>query len=444
MVIGLDCAAPSLMFDKYAAHLPNLNGLRARGWWGGLQSCVPPITVPAWMVMFTGREPGELGIYGFRHRVPGTYNGTRTADSASVQAPTLWDRAAAAGKRSCLIGVPPTYPPYPVRGDMVSCFLTPDASSDNTFPRALKAELAGRGLTYVPDVEFRVEEKARLLEALRANTRGHAAVASYLAGSRDWDLFCWVELGLDRAQHAFWRYQDPGHHLYQEGSPFAGALRDYYVLADECVGELLSYCDGDTAVAVVSDHGAKGMKGAFCINQWLAERGWLALEGEAERGTRLEDACVDWPRTRAWAWGGYYARVFLNLEGRELRGTVPPDRYEEELEALAADLRAIRGPGGEEWATRVARPGEVYPRVEGDAPDLMVFLDDLSWRAAGTLGHPGIYLEENDTGPDDAVHDWRGVCILYDPRRDLREEINNDTVYIRDLYSIFAGMLGLE
>ena len=24
--------------------------------------------IPAWMVMMAGREPGELGLYGFRHR----------------------------------------------------------------------------------------------------------------------------------------------------------------------------------------------------------------------------------------------------------------------------------------------------------------------------------------------------------------------------------------
>lgn len=39
----------------------------------------------------------------------------------------------------------------------------------------------------------------------------------------------------------------------------------------------------------------------------------------------------------------------------------------------------------------------------------MVYLDNLSWRPAGTIGWPSIYLEENDRGPDDAVHDWLGI-----------------------------------
>ena len=48
--------------------LPNLGGLIDAGTWGPLRSVDPPITVPAWSCMMTGRDPGELGIYGFRNR----------------------------------------------------------------------------------------------------------------------------------------------------------------------------------------------------------------------------------------------------------------------------------------------------------------------------------------------------------------------------------------
>ena len=65
------------------------------------------------------------------------------------------------------------------------------------------------------------------------------------------------------------------------------------------------------------------------------------------------------------------------------------------------------------------RPEELYPLVRGDAPDLIAYFDDLYWRSAGTLGWPTPYLRENDRGPDDAVHDYDGVFILYDPRRSL-------------------------
>jgi predicted AlkP superfamily phosphohydrolase/phosphomutase len=396
------------------------------------------------MVMFTGREPGELGMYGFRSRRPGTYNEVEVVDSRRRRFPALWDRAGEAGRRCCLIGVPPSYPPFPVKGDLVSCFLTPGTDRPFTYPRGLAVELEEQGLEYIPDVPFRVEEKGEVLDRLREMTEGHFDIALYLAEERNWDLFILVEIGLDRVQHAFWRYQDPAHHLYEGETPFAGALEEYYVLLDRRVGELLEACGKDTAVAVVSDHGAKAMKGAFCVNQWLADRGYLCVDGKVERGTRLDKAPVDWSRTKAWGWGGYYARIFLNLQGREPEGIIPPGAYERELERLEEELRGIRGPGGEEWKTLVVRPRDVYSTLAGDPPDLMVFFDDLSWRAAGTLGYPGWYLEENDTGPDDAVHDWRGVGILYHPEMDMAERIGERELDLQGMYRVFLDMMGLE
>ena len=71
-VIGLDCADPRLVFDRWRDELPNLGRLIEAGTWGPLRSVDPPITVPAWSCMMSGRDPGELGIYGFRTAAPTT------------------------------------------------------------------------------------------------------------------------------------------------------------------------------------------------------------------------------------------------------------------------------------------------------------------------------------------------------------------------------------
>ena len=80
VVIGLDCAEPSLVFDAWRGDLPNLNRLMEGGLWGRLESCHPPITVPAWACMMTGRDPGELGIYGFRNRAGRSYDALSIAN----------------------------------------------------------------------------------------------------------------------------------------------------------------------------------------------------------------------------------------------------------------------------------------------------------------------------------------------------------------------------
>jgi predicted AlkP superfamily phosphohydrolase/phosphomutase len=135
---------------------------------------------------------------------------------------------------------------------------------------------------------------------------------------------------------------------------------------------------------------------------------------------------VDWSRTKAWGWGGYYARIFLNVEGRETQGVVKIEDYKKEREALIERLAAIKGPNGEEWKTKIIKPQKYFQDLNGDYPDLMIYFDDLYWRSAGTLGHGTKYLLENDTGPDDAVHAQDGIYILYDPKNksSVRKDAN--------------------
>ncbi len=134
LVIGLDCAAGELIFERTDWHLPTLRGLMARGSYGRLQTVMPAITIPAWACMVTGKDPGELGIYGFRNRSDHTYSGLALTTSLSVKEPAVWDHLSRAGKTVITVGVPPSFPPKPVNGVQVGCFLTPTAQSDYTFP----------------------------------------------------------------------------------------------------------------------------------------------------------------------------------------------------------------------------------------------------------------------------------------------------------------------
>lgn len=109
-VIGLDCCEPSLVFDRWHHDLPNLRRLMESGLHGNLESCLPPITVPAWTCMTTGKDPGTLGIYGFRNRRDYSYNGLSTATSLDVREPHLWDLLSRAGKKTIAVGVPQTFP----------------------------------------------------------------------------------------------------------------------------------------------------------------------------------------------------------------------------------------------------------------------------------------------------------------------------------------------
>jgi predicted AlkP superfamily phosphohydrolase/phosphomutase len=410
MLIGLDCAEPSLVLDRWRGELPTLSGLMERGRSGRLRSVVPPITVPAWSCMMASRTPGDLGVYGFRNRVDHTYDNLVIADGTAIEAPRLWDLATRYGKASIVIGVPGTYPPRPLNGVLVSCFLTPSRESVFTYPPLLAREIAEKVGEYHFDCsDFRTDDKEDLLRQVYEMTDRRFELAEHLLETRPWELFALVEIGLDRMHHAFWAD-------FETDGPYGSAILDYLRHLDGLIARLLRHADDDTAVLVVSDHGAKRMEGGIRINEWLRREGFLCTLREPEGVESLADVGVDWSETTAWGEGGYYSRVSLNVAGREPEGVVPAADFERVRAELAARLASIPGPNGEPLETRVHTPEELYDEVNGVPPDLLVFFDDLAWRAVGTVGgSDGVYTSENDTGPDGANHAQDGLLIMSGP-----------------------------
>jgi len=441
-IIGLDCADPRLVFDRFADDLPNLRALMDAGTWGPLRSVDPPITVPAWSCMMTGRDPGELGVYGFRNRADHGYDSLTVADSGSVSRDRLWDHFGRAGRHVVVVGVPQTSPPVAVNGELVSCFLTSDTRTEPyTHPPELRDEVEGLVGPYRVDVEhFRSDDRDRILAEVYEMTEQRFRLCRHLLDTRPWEFFMVVEIGLDRMHHAFWRYLDPEHPRHEPGHRYGDVIRSYYAYLDEEIGETMSRFDADDTVIVVSDHGARPMEGAICVNEWLVEQGYLVLAERPHGLTPFREARVDWSRTRAWGEGGYYARVCLNVAGREPQGIVRADEYDALVNELAAGLERLGGPGGAPIGTRTFRPSELWRERRGIPPDLVVYFGDLGWRSNGSLGHGGYWTFENDTGPDDANHDRHGICIVSGPGV---PNVNRDDLTIYDIAPTILAAAGL-
>jgi predicted AlkP superfamily phosphohydrolase/phosphomutase len=414
LVIGLDCAPPQLVFERWREELPTLHSLMERGRYGVLRSCDPPITVPAWACMTSSRSPGALGIYGFRNRRDHSYEGLTIADSRSVSAPRVWDVLSARGRPAIVIGVPPSYPVTALNGVMISCFLTPDTQrSQYTYPAELKQEIEELVGSYMVDVDdFRTSDKERLLGDIEEMTDKRFRVAEHLLETRPWDLFFMVEMGTDRMHHAFWRFFDAEHRLHEPGNRFEGAMLDYYRALDAKIDRLLRFADDGTAVLVVSDHGAKRIDGGICVNEWLRNEGYLVLAEEPAEPTPLRPEMVDWSRTTAWGEGGYYCRLSLNVEGREPQGTVAAHEYERVRAELKAKLEALGDERDRPIGTVAYRPEELYSQQNGIPPDLLVYFGELAWRSIGQVGTGSVHVLENDTGPDDANHAPEGLYLL--------------------------------
>ena len=415
LVIGLDCLDPRLV-EGLLPELPVLGRLIGEGEFRRLRSVDPPITVPAWMCAFTGRDPGELGVYGFRNRVGRSYDALRISTSAAFRVPAVWDELGGMGLRSIVVGVPGTYPPKPLRGLLVSGFLAPGTDRDYTFPRALKHRIAEIVGEYIIDVrDFRTDDKSHVVEEVHRMTARRFELMGTLLAEESWDFAVVVEMGPDRIHHALWAHHDPTHPKHDPASPYKDAIRDYYRFLDAQIGTLLEAVPSGTQVIVMSDHGIQPMYGGIAVNEWLIRKGYLALREYPREPARMEEliegGLVDWSRTVAWGEGGYYGRVFLNVRGREPEGIVPPGEYDAVRRELAEALVTIPDEEGNPLGTRVLFPQEIYREVNGVPPDLIVYFGDLRWRSVGTVGRGMIRWHENDTGPDDANHAPDGVFI---------------------------------
>ena len=443
VVIGLDCVTPQLFYGPWLSEMPNVRQLIAGGIQTNMVSTVPPITVPAWTAMMTSNDPGMLGMYGFRNRKSYDYESLYFATAAHVKAKTVWNYLSRNRLRSILLGIPQTYPPKPLNGLMVSSFMTPSKDVQYTHPPELAATLdeVADG-NYIIDVkDFRTDEKDRLLEQIYVMTERRFKVFRYLLAHEDWDFAMMVEMGPDRLHHAFWRFCDPTHRLYEKGNKYENVLHDYYLYMDQEIGRVLNSLPSGTSVIIVSDHGAKGLKGAICINEWLIKEGLLALKQYPDTVEKLTPDMIDWPKTKVWGEGGYYARIFFNVEGREPQGTVPAGEYKSFSDLMKQKIESIPDENGNDIGTKVFYPEEIYKECNNIAPDLMVYFGDLDWRSAGTVGQNALHIFENDTGPDDANHAQEGIFAWGNRGKASVQPIEKVSIYdiapsILDFYGI--------
>jgi len=175
-------------------------------------------------------------------------------------------------------------------------------------------------------------------------------------------------------------------------------------------------------VLVVSDHGAQRLDGGFVVNEWLIKEGLLVLDEHPKEITPFAKLKVNWAKTKVWSEGGYYARVFFNVQGREPQGLIPAGDYEAFQNEMKARFEALPDDKGRPLNSLVFKPKEIYRNVRNIAPDLIVHFGGLLWRSIGSVGHGRFHVQENDTGPDACNHAQFGMFLLAAPNCPLSGE----------------------
>jgi len=222
---------------------------------------------------------------------------------------------------------------------------------------------------------------------------------------------------IDLQCHMEWRHGDPktigapNHPAWREESAKKHSLdiENHYRNCDRLLGKVRAALPEGTLLMVMSDHGFQPYTRQAHTNSWLREHGYLVLkEGKAtgsipppdgkDGHPDIDAGDIDWARTSVYGLG--FNGLYLNLKGREARGSVDPADADALVAKISAELLAWRDDkDGSQVVLRVDRSSDIYsaPR-RAEAPDIIVgYNAGYDCSDASTLGYVGTeVLSDND------------------------------------------------
>ena len=393
--VGIDGVPWSLIEDNPET-FPNLTSIAEEGAGGPMDSIVPPESSACWPSLTTGVNPGKTGVYGFQDREVGSYD-TYVPMGQDVQATRLWSRVQEAGREATVMNVPVTFPPERDVQRMVSGFLSPEVSKA-ALPEEFAAALEDMG--YRIDVNAKLghdEDKSEFIEDAHETLDARFEAFQRYVGEDDWDLFFGVFMTTDRVNHFL--FED-----YESDGEYRDEFLEFYRTVDEYIGELRDQLPEDVTLVVASDHGFTSLEYEVHFNAYLEQEGWLTF-ADADHED-LADIADD---TTAYSF--IPGRFYLNLEGREPRGSVPESEYESVRADLKAELEALEGPDGRPVLDRVVEKDAAFSGDHDDiAPDLVAIPNEGFDLKAGFSGHETVF----DTGPRNGMHTFDNATLLID------------------------------
>ncbi|AXR81211.1 alkaline phosphatase family protein [Natrarchaeobaculum sulfurireducens] len=401
LLVGIDAACDRVLAPLFEDdEVPTLESIYRDGTGGSLESQIPPWTASAWPSLYTGKNPGKHGVFGFLRFDGYDWDVVNASD---VCEPTIWELLDDHGLSSVVVNAPVTHPPRTFDGALIPGYTAPE--DPDCHPEGLLEEVReaiGEYRVY-PD-----EDAADLASAYADCIRMRGEAFCYLADRFD-PAFGFVEFqGTDS--------------IYHEAPDDDTAIRTIYRELDRQLESILEVYDPDTVI-VASDHGMGPYRGLeFRVNEYLRAEGlvetrrggdgmptWATVRDDALKagaeatdhrpglGERamataaragltsqrigavlerlgLDDVAakhapagvvsagakqVDFPASRAYVRSRIELGVRINLEGREPNGVVPEAEYEAVRTRLIDALRSVRTPDGEPVFEAV-RPREEY------------------------------------------------------------------------------------
>jgi len=296
LVLGLDGGTFDLLDPLMAAgELPFLKSLVHRGVRAPLRSVYPAKTIPAWYSFATGKDPGELGIFGFTEPDGGPGHSKLVQTFRPAEA--FWDTLSRIGVKVGVLNFP-FRSPYPLHG-----FVVPGMYSGptTTYPLGLKSEIeATIGEEYPPELPvFRDAERAEWVAHATRDVEQRGRVAAALAARHKPGFLFALFRETDRVEHQLWS------ELAQPTEKIPADLITFWRTVDRACEQVdrAFRAAGDPAVTlVISDHGHGAIQSDFLTNRWLAEEQFLVFrQGEDLSRRRLLGRLLLYTQKMEWA-----------------------------------------------------------------------------------------------------------------------------------------------
>jgi len=357
-VLGID-GVPYSLIDKFFKEnkLSNLKSLCEKGTYKKMNSVYPTISSVAWTTYMTGTNPAQHGIFGFIDRDANPF-AVKIPLANDRKADSLWKKLSSMNKKVIVLNVPLTYPPEKVNGILASGFLCTDINK-LCYPEKYNKFFKSKGYIIDVDAWLARENKRKFMDELFKALDKRFKIAFDLMKDEEWDFFQLHIMETDRLLHFAWNDIEGKGEFTKEAFQFFKKLDSY-------IGELKERLGKDDAFIILSDHGFCRIKKVVQLNSWLEQEGLLKFPAQEEK--KLQDYDAD-----SICYSLIPGRIFINLEGREEKGTVPRKKYKKVRKMLMKKLLSFQYPEtGEKIIDKVFIREDIYagPFLE-EAADLI-------------------------------------------------------------------------
>ena len=263
-------------------------------------------------------------------------------------------------------------------------FVTPMVDlSDRASPHGLGAELNALGGVapywhHGKLMQRKVIDRETFLEIERSHFDWRLRAFRHIHDRTPLDLVFQYSVMIDSINHLHRRviegYTDADGATRQES---VALERGAYQVVDGFVGSLREMLGPDATLMLVSDHGSCGYTHGFRPVDALKKAGLLAMRDGPE------GAEIDWTASRAVPLRS--SHIYVNLEGRDPTGIVPPSEYDRTVDEIIAALYDAAEPdtGKRMVALALRREDARLVGLGGEGTGDVVFA------VAGGIGSPG-------------------------------------------------------